>query len=112
LKPQEIRLAEQLVENLSENFKPEQYHDTFQERLRALVEARQKDKTLAAKAAPHRAKVIDMTEAVRQSFGRTKNVLPRAPGFDTRMSMPIGSTIRSELGALSAQPFRRLKNST
>jgi len=36
LRPQEIKLAEQLVESLAEDFKPQQYHDTFQERLKAL----------------------------------------------------------------------------
>ena len=39
IKPQEIKLAEQLIETLSEDFNPAQYHDAFQERLRALVES-------------------------------------------------------------------------
>jgi DNA end-binding protein Ku len=30
LKPQEIKLAEQLAETLSEDFEPSKYHDTFQ----------------------------------------------------------------------------------
>jgi DNA end-binding protein Ku len=69
LKPQEIKLAEQLVESLSEDFKPQQYHDTFQEQLRALVEAKQKGKTVTERtAAPKSTKVIDMMEALKKSL--------------------------------------------
>jgi DNA end-binding protein Ku len=68
LKPQEIKLAEQLIETLSEDFKPEQYHDTFQAQLRALVEAKQKGRTITEKSAPPRAKVIDMMDALKKSL--------------------------------------------
>jgi DNA end-binding protein Ku len=53
---QEIKLAEQLVESLSAEFKPEQYHDTFQERLKELIAAKQKGKTIIAEEAPKRAR--------------------------------------------------------
>jgi iron-sulfur cluster repair protein YtfE (RIC family) len=61
-------LAEQLIETLSEDFKPEQYHDIFQDQLRALVEAKQKGKTIHEKSAPPRAKVIDMMDALKKSL--------------------------------------------
>jgi DNA end-binding protein Ku len=67
LKPQELKLAEQLIESLSEDFNPAQYHDTYQEQLRALVEAKEKGKTLAEKTPPKQAKVIDMMEALKRS---------------------------------------------
>jgi DNA end-binding protein Ku len=76
LKPQELKLAEQLIESLSQDFKPEQYHDTFQEKLRALVEAKQKGKTVTEKAAPQRAKVIDMMDALQQSLRQTEEHAP------------------------------------
>jgi DNA end-binding protein Ku len=68
LKPQEIKLAEQLIESLSEDFKPAKYHDTFQDDLRALVQAKQKGKTFTEKTAPPRAKVIDMMDALKKSL--------------------------------------------
>ena len=71
LKPQEIKLAEQLVESLSAHFKPEQYHDTFQERLKELIAAKQKGKTIVAEQAPKRAPVIDMMEALKRSLQKT-----------------------------------------
>lgn len=68
LRPQEMRLAEQLIESLAEDFNPAQYHDSYQEQLRALVEAKQEGKTLEEKPVPKRARVIDMVEALRRSL--------------------------------------------
>jgi DNA end-binding protein Ku len=67
LKPQEIKLAEQLIETLSQDFSPAKYHDTFQERLRALVEAKQKGKTFTEQPTPRQAQVIDMMDALKKS---------------------------------------------
>ena len=72
LKPQEIELAEQLVETLSEDFKPERYHDTFQQRLKVLIDAKIKGRaTIAVEEEPVRAPVIDMMEALKRSLART-----------------------------------------
>lgn len=68
LKPQEVKLAEQLVEDLSEPFRLGKYHDEFQDRLKALVEAKQKGREVAAAPEPHRAPVIDMMAALKKSL--------------------------------------------
>src|SRR6266403_1395589 len=68
LRPQEIKLAEQLVESLAEDFKPQQYHDTFQERLKALIEAKRAGTTIVEEERPKRAPVIDMMEALKRSL--------------------------------------------
>jgi DNA end-binding protein Ku len=72
LKPAEVKLAEQLVESLSQDFKPEQFHDKFQENLKALIEAKQKGKTLVAEHKPAPARVIDMMEALRKSLANAE----------------------------------------
>jgi len=79
LKPQEIKLAEQLIENLSENFKPEKYHDTFQEQLRALVEAKQKGKTITETAVPKKGKVINMMDALKKSVRQAESAAAAKP---------------------------------
>jgi DNA end-binding protein Ku len=71
LKPQEIKLAEQLVETLSEDFHPQKYHDTFQQRLRELIEAKMKGKTITVEKEPARAPVIDMMEALKRSLANS-----------------------------------------
>jgi DNA end-binding protein Ku len=84
LSPQEIKLAEQLVDNLSEKFQLKKYHDEFQTRLRALIEAKQKGRDIAAAPHKERAPVIDMMTALKKSLERTtaarKSALDSARG--------------------------------
>lgn len=69
LTSQEVKLAEQLVENLSEEFHIQKYHDEFQERLHALIEAKRKGHETAAEAPqPRRAPVIDIMTALKKSL--------------------------------------------
>src|SRR5205807_3868474 len=57
LKSQEIKLAEQLIETLSEDFDARKYHDTYQESLKALIEAKRKGKTIVEERPAKRAPV-------------------------------------------------------
>ena len=72
LRPQEIKLAEQLVESLAEDFNPQQYHDTFQERLKALIDAKREGKPIVEEERPKRAPVIDMMEALKRSLEQSE----------------------------------------
>src|SRR5262249_26536156 len=72
LKPLEMKLAEQLIESLAQNFNPKQYHDTFQENLRALIEAKQEGRSVTVEVAPKRAPVIDIMEALKGSLQKTE----------------------------------------
>ena len=67
LKQPEIKLTEQLIATMMQPFKPAQYQDEFQDRLRKLVEAKRRGQTVeveAAKSVP----VIDMMEALKKSL--------------------------------------------
>lgn len=79
LKPQEIMLAEQLIKSLSVPFKPEDYRDEFQERLRALIEAKQEGRAVAKTPAPKRAPVIDIMHALKQSLASNGGKKPQRP---------------------------------
>jgi DNA end-binding protein Ku len=68
LNPQEVKLAEQLVETLAADFNPKEYHDEFQERLNALIEAKSKGKSVAAAPEAPRAPVIDIMQALKKSL--------------------------------------------
>jgi DNA end-binding protein Ku len=72
LRPAEVKLAEQLVESLSQDFKPEQFHDKFQENLKALIEAKQKGKTIVAEHKPAPARVINMMDALKKSLANAE----------------------------------------
>ena len=71
LKPQEIKLAEQLIKMLSQPFRPKQYHDEFQEKLRKLIEAKQHGKSVEIGAEPQHAPIIDMMTALKKSLAAT-----------------------------------------
>jgi len=74
LKPEEMNLAEQLVESLTSRFKPEQYRDEFQARLNELIEAKMKGRTIAPTPKREKAPVIDMMEALKRSLAAGKPV--------------------------------------
>jgi DNA end-binding protein Ku len=77
LKPHEIKLAEQLVETLSEDFDSAKYHDTFQENLKALIAAKQQGKTVVEEPKAGHAPVIDMMEALKRSVRRSESANKR-----------------------------------
>lgn len=68
LKPQEVKLTEQLIGTMMQPFKPAQYHDEFQERLRKLVEAKRQGRPVEVEEAAKRAPVIDMMQALKKSL--------------------------------------------
>jgi DNA end-binding protein Ku len=69
LKPQEVKLTEQLIGSLTERFQPKQYHDEFQDKLRKLIEAKQHGKTVEiGSETKRRAPVIDMMTALKKSL--------------------------------------------
>jgi DNA end-binding protein Ku len=71
LRPEEVKLADQLVQSLSAPFKPEQYRDEFQEQLNALIESKLKGKAVTVPSRPAaKAPVIDMMEALKRSLAR------------------------------------------
>ena len=72
LKPQEVKLAEQLIGTMMKPFKPSHYHNEFQERLRQLVQAKRRGQPLEIEEAAKRAPVIDMMEALKKSLA-TRN---------------------------------------
>jgi DNA end-binding protein Ku len=72
LKPQEIKLAEQLVESLSVDFRPERYHDSFQENLKTLIDAKLKGETIVEERPAKRAPVIDIMEALKRSLQQSE----------------------------------------
>ena len=77
VKPQEIKLARQLVESLAAPFEPDKYRDEFQERLREMIEAKRQGQEVAASQTPRLAPVVDLMEALQKSLAsKTKKKPP------------------------------------
>jgi len=71
----ELALALQLVETLAGPFKPEQYHDTYTEALRAVIEAKIEGKEVSAPKTSRPPRVVSLVDALRKSLAA-----PRAAG--------------------------------
>jgi DNA end-binding protein Ku len=69
VKPQEVALAEKLVEGLAADFDPSKYHDEYQERPKQLIEAKREGQIVETAAPKKRAPVIDLMQALQKSLG-------------------------------------------
>ncbi|MEU9163936.1 Ku protein [Streptomyces sp. NPDC048424] len=69
----EMRMAEQLIAALGTHWDPEEFHDTYQEKVAALVEAKRAGETVEkAEPAAEATNVVDLTEALRASVERAR----------------------------------------
>ena len=75
VKPQEVALAEKLVEGLAADFDPSKYHDEYQTKVMQMIEAKKEGLTVGVEAPRKRAPVIDLMQALQKSLGE----LPRKP---------------------------------
>jgi DNA end-binding protein Ku len=77
VKPQEMKLAAELIESLSAHFKPEKYKDDYRERVQALVDAKLKGRKTPVAAERKPAPVIDMMEALKRSLAKRGHAAAR-----------------------------------
>jgi len=69
-----LKLATQIVDSLSADWKPEQYHDTYAEELRARIKAKDKGKDVveAPEEETEKADVLDLMAALEASVERER----------------------------------------
>ena len=73
IKEAEIKVAHQLIEALAGDWDPEKYHDTFQENLKKLIEAKLEGGEVQAVEQPRKlAPVVDLMAALKESLAQTK----------------------------------------
>jgi DNA end-binding protein Ku len=65
---QELELAKTLIEQLSGDFKPDQFHDTYRENVEKLIEQKQKGQKITVVRQPKQAHVVDLMEALKKSL--------------------------------------------
>lgn len=75
IRPQELKMAEQLVSNFSDEFDPAKYTDQYRENLLKIINAKRKGKTVEFEAppAPEETKVIDLMDKLRASLDASKS---------------------------------------
>ncbi len=78
IRPQEVALAEKLVEGLAGDFDPSKYHDEYQTQLGKLIEAKKEGLEVEGPAPKKLAPVIDLMQAHQQSLGQIPQKKPAA----------------------------------
>jgi DNA end-binding protein Ku len=68
IRPQEIELAERLVENLAAPFEPEKFHDAYQKKVLELIDAKRQGQEVRAVRPQKLAPVVDLMEALERSL--------------------------------------------
>jgi DNA end-binding protein Ku len=68
----EVEMAKSLVENLSDEFKPDKYDDRYRKELLDLIRKKAKGKKLPEPEEPEEAEVVDLMAALRESVAQTK----------------------------------------
>jgi DNA end-binding protein Ku len=67
--PQQLAAAKQLIEALTKEWQPDEYHDAFRERVEELIDAKRKgNEVVGAEAAPDSTNVLDLMGALRRSL--------------------------------------------
>lgn len=80
IKEQEKALAMQLIESLATHFKPDKFHDAYQENLQKLIEAKAHGQKLSVVPHTTKAPVIDLMEALKKSLsGKPATAPEKAP---------------------------------
>ncbi len=69
----ELELAQTLIHSLAATFEPEKYHDTYREKIQALIDSKVKGQPAPSSApAPRQAEVVDIAEALRKSLANLR----------------------------------------
>ncbi|WP_222911837.1 Ku protein [Pseudomonas sp. DNDY-54] len=89
LNPRELDMAKRLIEDMSEEWNPDQYKDTFQDQIMDLVETKAREGKIEAVGGPEEAvdrrsaDVIDLTELLKRSLaGKTAKKAAPAEAAD------------------------------
>jgi DNA end-binding protein Ku len=102
VKPQEVELAQKLVEGLAADFDPSKYHDEYQGRLMQMIEAKREGQEVQEEAPRKRAPVIDLMQALQKSLGELPQRKPAAKAGNAEPAAAAGSGPKKQ-----ASPRRR-----
>ncbi len=117
VRPQELQMAASLVESLSGDFDPSQYHDEYREQLLAMIDAKVsggQGVVTAEQPATDSGEVVDLLTALRESLARAgakapvKKTTPRkAPA--KKAAAPAKKTAAKKAPAAKKTPAKRTR---
>lgn len=77
VRPKELQLAKQLIDNLYEPFEPEKFQDEYITKLEEMIEAKLRGRTLTVITPKAKPKVEDLMEALQRSVQQTRKAAKR-----------------------------------
>ncbi len=83
VRAQELRMATSLIDSMTEDFEPEEYHDAYREALQELVEAKVEGREVTAPPEPAPAEPASLLDALQASLDAATREPPgpgQAPG--------------------------------
>jgi len=119
VQPNEIKMAERLIGDMSMKWEPKEYHDTYRDDLLKLIEEKASGRLKAApksKRAPREAEVIDFAKLLERSLATRKRgpaaandeeAAPRRGAGAERRRAPAAKVRRKAAGARAATSHRR-----
>ncbi|GAA0654414.1 Ku protein [Kitasatospora atroaurantiaca] len=100
----ELAAARQLIEALSIDWDPEEYHDTFGEQVRELVEAKLSGKeTVTAEPAPESTNVVDLMDVLQRSLSQAGGREQAEAGDGEKAERPARKAKAKAAGTSSAK---------
>jgi DNA end-binding protein Ku len=88
LKDAEVRVAHQLIEALAGKFEPEKYHDTFEDNVKKLIQAKLEGREVTEVEKPRKmAPIVDLMSALKQSLEQTGKKPPRRAEAESQVHL-------------------------
>jgi DNA end-binding protein Ku len=119
VQPNELKMAERLIDDMSMKWEPGEYHDTYRDDLLKMIEEKAAGHVKAApksKRAPREAEVIDFAKLLERSLASRKRgpaaandeeVAPRRKGAAERHRAPAAKARRKAGASRTAAAHRR-----
>jgi DNA end-binding protein Ku len=77
IRPQELKMAQSLIANMTDHFDPDEFHDEYRERLEQVVGAKIEGKEIAVVEETGTATVVDLMEALKASVEASSGKEPK-----------------------------------
>lgn len=105
-KGKELQIAQQLVETLSMPWQPEEYEDTYEQRVQDVVEAKRNgEEIVTEEEAPQATNVVDLQDALRRSVDEASGDKRKGSGGSRRKNT---TARRSSGGSASGKGKQKL----
>src|SRR5438067_7404561 len=86
VRPQEVQMAKSLIENLTDEFKPQEFQDEYRRALEKVIEAKVEGREIEHVPEPEETRVVDLMEALKASVESTKKKAASSSSSSSRKS--------------------------